>query len=482
MKIILQKIEHFILTHTVWIFLSAIFFMSDFMLKKGWEPSWGNYLMNAAKLSVIFSPILLYSFFRSQIQTRFSQYLRWGLWAVCFVIYPFIFLELNGHNWLDRSSLGEVIIMATWFALLAIELVILAHELNKSQPIGHFFKRVTLEQGIWISMALFAIVYLLIGYMSNPDLDLDFWKSFRYTSGILIILIIYYFFYLINHYFLITRLWKEKGLIYYIFGFLATIIFLYPIATQLIYFIPMVKETQIHPVNNGRIFDEINWLVPFFGMLMSIPFILMVRWFRQSKELAELEKEKSATELSLLKQQINPHFFFNTLNNLYALSLTKDKQTPEVILQLSELMRYVIYRGKEESVFLNEEVKYLEDYLELQKIRLHKKLDLTFERNIEDEKLEVPPLLFITLIENAFKHGIEPSENECFLHISLTTTATELVFVCENSFEEKLEGENGIGLSNLRRRLELRFPNRHEFEVDEKALTYKSTLKIQLTS
>ncbi|MDF1864775.1 MAG: sensor histidine kinase [Saprospiraceae bacterium] len=480
MKIILQKIEHFILTHTVWIFFAAIFFMSDFMLKKGWEPSWGNYLMNAVKLSVFFSPIILYSFFRNHIQTRLSKYISRGLWAFCFVIYPFLFLELNGHNWLDRSSLGEVIIMATWFALIAIECLILAHELNKSQQVGHFFKDVTLEQGIWISMALFAIVYLLIGYVSNEDMDLDFWKSFQYTAGILIILIIYYFFYLINHYFLITKLWKEKGLIYYVFGFLATIIFLYPIATQLIYFIPMVKETQIHPVNNGRIFDDINWLVPFFGMLMSIPFILMVRWFRQTKELTELEKEKSATELSLLKQQINPHFFFNTLNNLYALSLIKDKQTPEVILQLSELMRYVIYRGKEAFVFLHEEVKYIEDYLELQKIRLHKKLDFKFEKDILNEKLEIPPLLFITLIENAFKHGIEPSENECFLHISLFTTENELTFTCENSFEEKLEGESGIGLSNLRRRLELRFPDQHEFKVEENGQKFKSTLKIQL--
>ena len=315
MKTILQKTEKFVLNHTVWIFLAAIFFMSDFMLKKGWEPNWTNYLMNAGKLSILYSPILLYSGFRRQINTQLPKYIRWTLWGICFVIYPFVVEHFSLQNWVDEGNLGKIIALATWFILLAIEFLIFAHELNKTQPIGKFFKGFTLEQGIWITMGIFAILYLLIGYMTNPELDLNFWKSIRYTSSIMFILIIYYGFYLINHYFLITKLWKEKGVIYYIFGFLATVIFLYPIATQLIYFVPMVKETQIHPVNNGRIFDEINWIVPFTGMLMSIPFILMVRWFRQTKALAELEKEKSATELSFLKQQINPHFLFNTLNN-----------------------------------------------------------------------------------------------------------------------------------------------------------------------
>lgn len=480
MKTILHKIEQFILNHTVWIFLAALFFMSDFMLKKGWEPTWTNYLTNAIKLGILYAPILMYSGFRKQIQRQFSKYFRWGLWTVCFLIYPFLVQQFSLQNWIDAGELGKIIALATWFILLACEFLILAHELNKTQPLGRFFKGFTLEQGIWITMGLFAIVYMLIGYLSNPEWELNFWKAFRYTSGIMFILIIYYGFYYINHYFLITKLWKEKGLIFYLFGLFATVIFLYPIATQIIYTLPMVKETQVHPVNNGRIFDEINWIVPFTGMLMSIPFILMVRWFRQTQELAELEKEKSATELSFLKQQINPHFFFNTLNNLYALSLTKDKQTPEVILQLSELMRYVIYKGKEEFVYLHEEIKYIEDYLDLQKIRLHKKLDLIFEKNIIDANLKIPPLMFITLIENAFKHGIEPSEKECFLHIKLKTTQDALIFICENSLEEVPKESKGIGLSNLKRRLELRFPNQHEIEVERKENCYKVILKIEL--
>ena len=150
-------------------------------------------------------------------------------------------------------------------------------------------------------------------------------------------------------------------------------------------------------------------------MLATTPIILTVQWFKQSNEIADLEREKSATELNLLKQQINPDIFINTLNNLYALSLTKDEKTPEVILQLSELMRYVIKRGKEEVVPILEEIKYIEDYVWLQNIRLHKKLDFSFEKNIDDLSLKIPPLLFINLVENAFKHGIEPAEEDLSL-------------------------------------------------------------------
>ena len=112
--------------------------------------------------------------------------------------------------------------------------------------------------------------------------------------------------------------------------------------------------------------------------------------------------------------------------------------------------------------------------------RLHKKLDYTFEKNISNPELRIPPLLFIVLIENAFKHGIEPSEKECFLHLDLTSDEHGLVFICKNSLEEKLVGEKGIGLDNLKRRLALRFPSQHSLEVKETENTFETTLKISL--
>ena len=212
---------------------------------------------------------------------------------------------------------------------------------------------------------------------------------------------------------------------------------------------------------------------------LSVPLIVAVQWFEQNNQIASLQKEKSETELNLLKQQINPHFFFNILNNLYALSITKDKRTPEVILQLSELMRYVIYKGKEEVVPIAEEIKYIEDYIDLQQIRLHKQLDVQFEKSLSDEQQLIPPLLFIIFVENAFKHGIEPAEAACFLHLSLHSDEKELVFECVNSIEHQLNQPKGIGLENLKRRLDLHFTNRYELNISETPKQFKAFLKIK---
>ncbi|MEM9824368.1 MAG: sensor histidine kinase, partial [Bacteroidota bacterium] len=217
------------------------------------------------------------------------------------------------------------------------------------------------------------------------------------------------------------------------------------------------------------------WLLFF----LTIPLIVIIQWFQQNARIDTLERDKAEAELSLLKQQINPHFFFNTLNNLYALSLTKDKQTPEVILQLSELMHYVIYKGKEKEVAIREEVNYIQDYIKLQQIRLHQTLEVDWQLEIKSENLRLPPLLFITLIEIAFKHGIEPAEGPSFLYINLKSDAHSLTFICENSTEDKQKSNDGIGLLNLQRRLALLFPNRHKFDVKQTAETFKVTMSIQ---
>ena len=346
-----------------------------------------------------------------------------------------------------------------------------------------WFKRISLEQGILFFTALFALFYSIIGFIifGHAVGITSIWTKISYTIQIFIICLIYYCFYSINHYFLIQKVWQKGGVVRYGFSFLLVVLALSPIAAQLIAWLPMVRETNIHPVNNGKIFEDINFWIPFLGMLASIPFVISLQWYRQRSAIDHLEKEKSATELSLLKQQINPHFFFNTLNNLYALSIKKDKATPEVVLQLSELMRYVIYKGKEDWVKLAEEVKYIEDYINLQQIRLHKKLDYRFEKHIQDEHLTVPPLLFILLIENAFKHGVEPAEEDCFLHMRLETNEKSLSFYCSNSIEELVPNIEGIGLENLRRRLNLRFPGKHEFWTEIKENTFEATLKIDLS-
>lgn len=482
----LDRIEHFLSTQTIWIFGAAILQVSILMTMQ-YEQTWAVYLNFIGKVSLVFVPVLLYSIFRNALLNYLPQWAIWSIRALIFLLYPFILTQLNSAEWYANKhdfGIASIIINMSAFFFVVIEGLLVVNEYWRSNSkISQWLKQLHLEKGIFIFMAIFSIVYAVLGKFIADDIyfqSADLVKMIGYTIQIFLIVLFYYIFYWINHYLLITRLLKQKGVIYYVFGFAAVLLFLYPIIGQIIKWLPLVTLTDIHPVHHGQIFEDVNWMIPFVGMLASIPFILAVRWLKQSNEISALAKEKSEAELSLLKQQINPHFFFNTLNNLYALSITKDKQTPEVILQLSELMRYVIYRGKEVEVQLKEEVKYIEDYIQLQQIRIHKELDFRFSKLVEDDSISIPPLLFITFVENAFKHGIEPAEGACFLDLYLKNEGNTIIFTCENSVEIESEKEAGIGLQNLKRRLELLFPNQHELNIEKRANSFFAQLEIQL--
>jgi len=482
MNQILNKIESFLYSNTIWVFIAGILFSSMSITLNMNEQTWSRYLGFVFDLSIYYSPILLFAFFRDFLEKRLSLPLLIIVWTIVFLALPYLMNNMGVYEIWELATYDEILAIMCGTVLVIAEIAIQITRFKGHKSLENkILRKIKLEQAIFAFMVVFSIFYVCIGW--KPHAGGFTWANFpRLLSTIFqvfIILSIYYFFYWVNHYILILRIWKKQGLIYYLLSFAATIIVFYPIAAQLIYWLPICQNTDIHPVNNGKIFEDMNWIIPFIGMTLSTPFILMIRWLQQSKKLEEMAKEKSETELSLLKQQINPHFFFNTLNNLYALSITKDKQTPEVILQLSELMRYTIYKGKEESVKLLEEVKYIEDYIQLQQIRLHKKLDFQFEKKLNDDSINIPPLLFINLVENAFKHGIEPAENEAYLHLSLSSNAEELVFTCVNSIEEKCDKEAGTGLKNLRRRLTLRFPNQHNLDIKATANSYTAQLKIK---
>ncbi len=217
---------------------------------------------------------------------------------------------------------------------------------------------------------------------------------------------------------------------------------------------------------------------PFFAFLLPIPALFLIWIFEQWKWVQNLKAEKSKTELSLLRTQINPHFFFNTLNNLYALTVKNSKQAPEVILKLSDMMRYTIYEGEKETVKLGDEIEYLNNYIELHKIRYKKTVEITFKHDI-DTGLSIAPLLYIILLENAFKHGIETLTENAFIHIDLYEDSDFIYFKIENNFDPKEVSENpGIGLSNLKRRLSLIYPKQHEIIMVQENNIYKVTLKI----
>lgn len=222
---------------------------------------------------------------------------------------------------------------------------------------------------------------------------------------------------------------------------------------------------------------------PFFSIsaffYWSLLFYWAARWiFGQIKSTIKQKKELAKIELLHLQSQVNPHFFFNILNSLYGLVETDTIKAKELILKLSDMMRYSIYEGQKDLVTIAEEIEYLKNYIELHKMRYHKKIDVTFDLNIQDEAVKIMPLLFIILLENAFKHGVENLRKNAYVHVHLMTDANEIQFVVENNFDvTELTEQQGIGLKNLKRRLELVYPNKHSLSFT----TIKDVYKVKLT-
>ena len=203
----------------------------------------------------------------------------------------------------------------------------------------------------------------------------------------------------------------------------------------------------------------------------------------QWKLVKQLQNQRTNAELMHLKSQVNPHFLFNTLNNLYGLALEKSAQTPGLILKLSDMLRYTIYQGKKDQVLLKDEINYLNDFIELQQIRYHKPVNITFAHELADGDLAISPLLLLILVENAYKHGVEKLTEEAFILIKLEAKDQSLIFEIENNFDENEQNvHTGIGLQNLTQRLKLIYPDSHQLDITSKHGVYGVRLEIQLKS
>jgi len=195
----------------------------------------------------------------------------------------------------------------------------------------------------------------------------------------------------------------------------------------------------------------------------------------------DLSKEKLETELKFLKNQINPHFLFNTLNNIYALARKKSDLAPVIIMKLSKLLRFMLYEAEKSHVPIAEEIRVLEDYVEVEKVRFSKRLHITFTQDIDDQSQAITPLILLPFIENAFKHGPGEMLSDTFIDINIMLNNGYLNFMVINSKEAKECESNAkkIGLNNVRRQLELMYK---EFKLDIENLnnTFKINLSINL--
>jgi sensor histidine kinase YesM len=311
---------------------------------------------------------------------------------------------------------------------------------------------------------------LLVIFLQN---DLSDWEFQDYYSIIGLIVFIGIAVY-VNLYFLIPRYLFLKKYLHY--GISVSILIL---STSLLIAIWMSK------------FDQIDWLSRFIVMVINVVFSLLMtsagkllfEYLQKMIKFKEIENKQLKAELNLLKSQVNPHFLFNTLNNLYGLITQNENQkASEITLKLAELTRYLLESSKTEKVSIKRELQFIEDYLCLEKIRLSKNTDIKFDVSGIDKEVFVAPLLFIPLVENAFKHGLQTVTEKSFAHFSLAIQGDDLFFEARNSIGKKFKNHStsGTGITNLKNRLQLIYPEKHQLEIENTANFYKVTLHLEL--
>lgn len=346
------------------------------------------------------------------------------------------------------------------------------------------------QDGLWMHVffvTLFLIVPTLAFVRPPGESFLELTRVFVQDTTANFVLLCFFY---LNYYVLLPKFFLQKKYVLYsvfVFLFLA-------IALTLPHFIGkyFTEGREFGDIPGGPggmppphrpftwatfVFDEFRRHLFLFFSALFFSFLLKTREY-----VAQLKEEKLKAELSSLKSQINPHFLFNTLNSIYALAVKKDDKTPEAITHLSGLMRYVIKDANDYKILLTKEIEYISNYIELQKTRLGNTAVINFENAGVTGNKQIAPLILITYIENAFKYGINPDADDCFINISLQTTDTGIrLLVLNKKVKQAAHMEStGIGMKNTAERLQHLYPGKHSLVVDDSSTSYSVTLSIEL--
>jgi sensor histidine kinase YesM len=287
-----------------------------------------------------------------------------------------------------------------------------------------------------------------------------------------------YFYY--NYVFLIPRFLLRKRIGWYFLLLLTGLAAISAINVTFIYSTYDLIEHR-HQFNFWR-----SAMFPVYPAIMAFALSSAVRitmeWFKNERQKKEMEAEKLASELAFLKSQVNPHFLFNSLNNICSLARKKSDETENAIIKLSQIMRYMLQDSKDERVSLDKELEYLQSYIELQRLRLPDTVKISYSTEGRPDLLSIEPLLLIPFIENAFKHGVS-YKDASEIKIRLVCHSRTLSFTVENHIakhqDETVEQGSGIGLKNVKRRLELLYPGKHQLTLRDDGNQYHVELEIQ---
>lgn len=287
-----------------------------------------------------------------------------------------------------------------------------------------------------------------------------------------------------NMYYLIPEYLVKNKLLIYGFLLVVSCLVITPLREIFLYFLyEYVGNKNAQDILLANL--SFHFLLIFLVVSVSTLVKIVSDWIRHSRERQELQTRTMQSELRFLKSQINPHFLFNTLNNLYALTLKKDDKAPEIVIKLSEMMRYMLYECNEKRVPLQKEINYIRNYLDLEALRQGKDVRIDFEVNGKVTDQQIAPLMFIPFLENSFKHGLNHSITKGFVKIVMNVDEQEVNFNIENSKAGRLvlptSGKSGgIGLVNVRRRLDLLYSEQYDLTVEDTPNTYAANLLLTL--
>ncbi len=339
--------------------------------------------------------------------------------------------------------------------------------------IGRRNMRWALHVIFWLAVLIFYTFFF--GYKR-----VDYRITFSFVIVLLPVTIITTYF--LNYELLPKYLFKKKYLKFIQYFIYTLIVSFYIEMVTVIGIFILVAELKInefHPANtNALILIAGMYLVVFLGVAVKL-----VNHYNQNQaQIQSLKKEKLEAELKFLKAQLHPHFLFNTLNNLYSLTLEKSDKAPEVVLKLSELLDYILYECNAELVLLDKEIEQIKNYIELEKLRYgdRLKVDLDFE-GIKINQM-IPPMLLMTLVENSFKHGAAKSTNKSWIKIKIRINNRQLFLEVGNSKDQniktKKEHSGGVGLQNLQNRLRLLYGDQYNFKIKENSDSYYTYLSL----
>lgn len=347
------------------------------------------------------------------------------------------------------------------------------------QPLIHRNRVVLLHLSFWCVHLSFYI-YQVVSHQRSPEIDWSTVLTVVFVQ-LLFALIIGYF----NYFVLLPAFLRDKKLGRYLIQFVLVFSILIWIRLTLGRYL-----FEGFTGGTGYLYTTRYTIQVVTTNLFIVIFLGMIRfavdWFEFEARQKNVENERLIAELNFLKAQINPHFLFNTLNNLYYLAYTQSPNTTEVIAKLSQMMRYMIYDSNHPLVPLSKEIEYMENYISLERLRLNDQIPIKFTiEGGNPQDFLIAPLIFITFLENAFKHGVSNNHPGAWINISIQIQGNECVYRVENSkiptTKPEAEHKSGIGIQNVKRRLELSYPGKHILKVDDLKDRYTIQLNIQLS-